>query len=372
MIKKEKVIVTGIVMMIIIITSYWSPLFIKLNITNYKSEEKYTDEEKVLYYFIEEKLMDKEGGIYTNYLNEDNNGDITKGYSVLSESQGLLLEYYLYCNDKDGFRRTFKYIREKMILNDNLVSWRINSDEKSEVSATIDDLRIVRNLLVGSEEFKDLKYKYYGWKISKGIYNNLVVNHKLMDFKDQYGSSNLTTLCYLDLKSLDMLRKLDKKWDVVFSSSIKIINEGYIDDNLPLYKKYYDNNKNDYDEEDIDTLLSLIVILNKAEIGEDISPSIRWIKNQFKEYGYISTKYTLNNNEGSDIESTAIYGLIAQISKKINDEELYKLAIDRMNLFQVKDLKSDIYGAFGDDKSKVVFSYDNLNALLAYRRRWEI
>jgi len=36
-----------------------------------------------------------------------------------------------------------------------------------------------------------------------------------------------------------------------------------------------------------------------------------------------------------------------------------------MNKFQVRDKESEIYGAFGDEETKSVYSFDNLQAILA-------
>ncbi|MBU6136229.1 glycosyl hydrolase family 8 [Clostridium tertium] len=373
--KTNKQIITIIVLLLFVISCiYLSYIYLfkyikNIEINSVVSMEEVTKEEEILNKFINEKLMDEYGGIYTNYNNISTEGDLTKGHDILSESQGMMLNYCLYKNDQEKFNDSFKYIKENMFLKNGLISWRIENNKSSDVSATIDDLRIARALIIGAEEFDNLRYRYYGIKISNGIYKNLIQENRLIDFHDGYGKSNVTTLCYLDLYALKLFSLFDDKWNDVYTKSLKIINNGYISDELPLYRKYYDGNIEIFDnEENIDTLLSILVILNKAEVNEDISKSVDWIKERLKYIGYISTSYNINTLDESKIESTSIYANIAQIAKVINDEELYNMAINKMKNFQVINEKSNIYGSFGNEQTEDVYSYDNLNALLAFRR----
>lgn len=364
------------ILIILILSSYLGYIFLykyikKIEINSVISNEEITKEEEILINFIDSKLINEFGGIYTNYNNIKTEGDLTKGHDILSESQGMILNYYLYKNNQENYEKIFEYVKENMILKNKLVSWRIENNKPSEVSATIDDLRIVRSLVIASEEFQNLKYRYYGIKVSNGIYENLITDNRLIDFHDGYGKSNITTLCYLDLYAIKLLSLFDDKWNEVYNKSIEIIEQGYISKDLPLYKKYYDGSINEYDkEENIDTLLSILVILNKAEVNEDISESTNWIKDRLKTFGYISSSYNVNMKDESKIESTAIYANIAQLAKVINDEELYKMAINKMKVFQVININSNIYGAFGNEETEEVYSYDNLNALLALRRKF--
>lgn len=371
---KNKIKLIASTLVIILITSYIGYVNLykyvkKVNLPSVVSSEDISREEALLLNFINSKLKNDKGGIYTNYSNNKTEGDLTKGHDILSESQGIILNYYLYNNEKNEYENTFKFIKENMMLRNGLISWRIEGNEPSNVSATIDDLRIAKSLILAGEEFNNIKYRYYGLKTAKGIKKNLVVDNRLIDFEDGYGKSNVTTLCYLDLYAMDMLSLFDEEWKKIYDKSLQIINEGFIGTELPLYRKFYDGDKEGYDsEEKVDTLLSLLVILNKVEVNEDISESVNWLKNRLKWYGYISTTYDIKNMEESRIESTSIYANLALIARVINDKELYDLAINKMKNFQVLNTESDIYGAFGYEASNEVYSYDNLNALLAFRR----
>ncbi|MDR5588449.1 MULTISPECIES: glycosyl hydrolase family 8 [Clostridium] len=325
------------------------------------------DEEKSLLDFINNKLMDEEGGVYTNYINSDSQGDITKGHAVLSESQGIMLLYSLEKNDRITFDRTLDYIRNYMVLKNNLISWRIEEKSKSEISATIDDLRIIKALLLAEEKWNDKGYRGIALRISGGISKELVENNILVDFNDGISKSKTTTLCYLDLQTIKMLSNLSSSWDKVLNTSLQILNNGYVSDEVPLYKKEFYRESGTYDDENIDTLLSMIILLNKQEYGEDIDKSITWIKQKFINDGFLSTSYSFNGESLTNIESTSIYSFIVQLASKADDKELASLAMNKIKAFQVNNKESVIYGGYGMEDGLQVYSYDNLNALFAHR-----
>lgn len=372
--KKFKAII--IFLVLILIVSYISYIYLykyvkKVEIPSVVSNQEVLNEEELLETFINEDLMNESGGIYTNYSNNKTEGDLTKGHDILSESQGMILNYYLYKGDEEAYKNSFNYIKDNMMLKDGLISWRIENNIPSEVSATIDDLRIARSLIIAGEEFNDLKYRYYGLKIANGIKKKLVTDNRLIDFHDGYGKSDVTTLCYLDLYGIKLLSLFDDSWNDIYSKSLDIIDNGFISNSLPLYKKSYDGSTESYDnEETADTLLSVLVTLNKAEVNEDVSLSVNWLKSRLKEYGYISTTYDINTLQESKVESTSIYANLVQIAKVINDKELYEMAMSKMKNFQILNKESKVYGSFGFEEANEVYSYDNLNALLAFRRKF--
>ncbi|WP_194189967.1 glycosyl hydrolase [Clostridium chrysemydis] len=327
-----------------------------------------SDRETILFDFIKKDMTNQNGGIKTNFKKELSEGDITKGDAVLSESEGMMLQYYLDRGDTLNFNKTLEFIKDDLKLKNGLVSWRLEGDKKAESSATIDDLRIVKALLLADERFKGIKYRMEAISISNSIYKNLVVDDSLIDFEDPSGKSKKTTLCYLDLPTLKYLNNIDSKWKFVFKNAKTVINNGFISDKVPLYSKYYENDTKKYDTENPDTLLSSIIILNKAEIGDDVSKSVNFIKEKFKKDGAIYAVYDRNTGEkASKVESTSIYSLLLRIASKVNDTELYNLALNKLEDFQVLNKDSEIYGGYGDPNTLTVYSFDNLNALLAYR-----
>lgn len=331
-----------------------------------------TNDEKMLLNFVSDKLIGQDGGVHTNYINESSDGDITKGHAVLSESQGIMLLYNLEKNNRDNFNTTFDYIKNNMMLPNNLLSWRVDGDEETNTSATIDDLRVIKALLLADEKWNDKNYRKFALKIADGIQKESLdkKDYVLTDFYDGYNKSDVTTLCYLDLPTLRMLANLDYfKWKKVYDKSVEILNGGYISDKLPLYRKAYYRNTNSYDENtDADTLLSMIVVLNKLQEGQDVSTTVEWIRKEFQQNGKIFATYNIaDGTPSSEFESTSVYAMIVQIASILGDKEIQNFAMNRMKEFQIKNKNSEVYGGFGSEDGTNVFSYDNLNALLAYR-----
>lgn len=345
------------------------PYFIPVKIIQTWGNGAPTSREEILYDFIQNHMTTDNGGIKTNYLNEKNDGDITKGDSVLSESEGLMLLYYLERDDKEGFNKTFEYIKNNMLLSNGLISWRVDGDKRSAVSATIDDLRIIKALIMGGEKWNNLKYRYYAIEMANGVYRKLRTENLLVDFNDGQTNSDKVTLCYIDLEALQYLNNIDFKWKSIRVESEKILNGGFISNKVPLYRKYYDIKTKKYDnDENVDMLLNTIILLDKAEVGQNISESLNWIIDKFKTDGAIYVSYNDTTGEKtSDIQSTSIYANLLQIAEIENNKELYTLALRKLNAYQVLDKKSKLYGGYGDKKTMQVYSFDNLNALLAYR-----
>lgn len=345
------------------------PYFIPVKIIQTWGNGAPTSREEILYDFIQNHMTTDNGGIKTNYLNEKNDGDITKGDSVLSESEGLMLLYYLERDDKEGFNKTFEYIKNNMLLSNGLISWRVDGDKRSAVSATIDDLRIIKALIMGGEKWNNLKYRYYAIEMANGVYRKLRTENLLVDFNDGQTNSDKVTLCYINLEALQYLNNIDFKWKSIRVESEKILNGGFISNKVPLYRKYYDIKTKKYDnDENVDMLLNTIILLDKAEVGQNISESLNWIIDKFKTDGAIYVSYNdATGEKTSDIQSTSIYANLLQIAEIENNKELYTLALRKLNAYQVLDKKSKLYGGYGDKKTMQVYSFDNLNALLAYR-----
>ncbi|WP_297629600.1 glycosyl hydrolase family 8 [uncultured Clostridium sp.] len=371
--KKGLKIGVGVILAAILIglvgTKMLLPYFIPVKIVETWGSGPPTSREEILYNFIENNMITQNGGIKTNYLNEQNEGDITKGDSVLSESEGLMLLYYIERNDEAGFEKTFEYIKNNMLLDNGLISWRIDGDKKSQVTATIDELRIIKALIIGGEKWNSIKYRYYAITIANSLYKNLREENLLVDFNDGKTNSDMVTLCYIDLSALKYLTNIDFKWKSIYTESEKILNGGFISDKVPLYRKDYNIKTRKYDNnENVEMNLNTIILLNKAEVGDNISKSVDWIVQKFKDDGAIYSLYNAETGApATDIQSTTIYANLLQIAEIENNEELYKMALRKLNAYQVVDKDSVLYGGYGDKKTLEVYSFDNLNALLAYR-----
>jgi hypothetical protein len=371
MIKKNRVVlVISTIILICIVAFYFSVPYIKPIDSKIQWENNpVSQKEQILLDFVNLKLMNDDYGIKTNYKEANSEGEITKGSSVLSESQALMLLYYIDRDRKGEFDQILSYIKGNMILKNGLLSWRVEGEEAAGVNSTIDDLRVVKALLLASERWNDISYRSLAFKISKGLKKELMDDNLLADFNDGYGKSSKTTLCYLDLEAFKLLANLDNEFKPIYESSLLIMNNGFISDNLPLYKKEYDRQNKVYDDEDINMELNSIILLNRAQVGEDVTKSVNWLKDHYKFDGGIFASYDKNTGvPKSKVEATSIYSNLLQVADLIDDKELYDICKYKIEGYQVINEGNEIYGAYGDSNTYEVHSFNNLNALLAWRK----
>lgn len=364
---KRFYVCTLVLALVLGILAYFSYPYIKpLNVNKVFENYKETKNSKEVREFVENKLSRKDGAIYTNYLNEENKGDETKGHYILSESQGLLMEYALMTNNEELFNKAYNIIKEYMILDNGLISWRISKDnEKNTTSALIDELRIARCFIEAYEKFDKFKYKVDAVNLSKAILKNSSYNNMVIDFNNQGQKSNLLTLCYIDITAFDLLSNINDKWKEISFKGSEIVNKGYISDTTPLYRKNFNLDSNKYSEEKENELLySLMVWENLIKIGK--SPEIinDWMAKQIKKYGCLYTKYSIKDNTPVDyIESTSIYAVAYRISLKGNDKEFQDKLYKNLMKYQIKT--GELKGGFGMEKTKEAYSFDNLEAMIS-------
>lgn len=343
---------------------YIFPIYDEFTYNNNKVSER----EEILFDFIDKKLTNNDDGIKTYYTNVNSEQDINKENSVSSQSEGMMLLYYLERNDKKSFDRTLKYIEKNMFLSSNLVSSKVKEGEKDKISRSVDNLRIVNALLLASQRWGGLKYRQVAINIEKAIDKNLLYDGALVDSSDGQSKDYMITLSYIDLQTMKRLSYIDFNWKKIYTQSLRVLDNGYISAEVPLYKNKYNMKTEEYDTEDIDMVSSLRCILNKAEVSKDVSESINWITEKFKKDGAIYSKYNFNTgNKVSDEESVSIYALLVQIAKKTGNDDLYNMSLKKLKKLQVMDKNSNMYGGYEDLKTLDAYSIDNLNALLAYR-----
>lgn len=331
------------------------------------SNNEVSEQEQNLLNFITTDLMTSDYGILTNYNAEKSEGEITKGHSVLSESEGLMLLYYLDVNDKDKYDNVLSYIKNKMLMKNGLLKWRVGEDEK-EVPSTIDDLRVVKALLLASEKWNEINYRKDAFKISRAIKKELADGNLLSDFYDEYGKSNKTQICYLDILSLRLIASLDNDYKNIYNASLELLDKSLVSEDVPLYRKEYDRSTREFDTEDLNMELNSVVLLNRAEAGLDVQKSLQFLKKKYNEDNGIFSSYDVNGNVKSNIESTTIYANLLKTASLAGDSELYEICKNKIKAYQVQDKNSKIFGAYGDTVTLQVYSFNNLNALLAWRK----
>ncbi|MEO1816282.1 MAG: hypothetical protein ABGU93_11940 [Acetobacterium sp.] len=318
--------------------------------------------------FIGNQLTSPNGGIYTNYQNTAQTGDLSTGHEVLSESMGLLLEYARLTGDQRLFDETSDYIEDHLMVDDILL-WRIveNSDPITDVSATIDDLRIYQTLALAKAQWP---LNDSATKIFETLENQLPTRGFQSGYLVSYYSAASPTqdktveVAYLNLSAIQTLAAAKPEIATAVTTNQQILLGSFIGETLPLYHKSYDPQKGTYTDADgkINILDSLMVIQNLAQAGIYSPQSIDWLEEKTAS-GTLYSYYDPQTGAALDTqESSAAYGIAAQIGAVLGNEFLTGNALTQLKKHQNADSQSPFYGGFGYNNN--AYSYDNLQALL--------
>ncbi|MDD3307134.1 MAG: hypothetical protein PHO29_08585 [Acetobacterium sp.] len=318
--------------------------------------------------FIQKQLTSANGGIYTNYQNTAQTGELSTGHEILSESMGLLLEYARLTGDQMLFYNTTDYIQNYLIVEDILL-WRVveNNDPITDVSATIDDLRIYQTLTLAKKQWP---LNESGTKISETLENQLPSKGFQSDYLVNYYSAASPTqdktveVAYLNLAAIQTLATVRPELTAAVATNKQILLGSFISETLPLYHKSYDPQKGTYTNADgkINILDSLMVIQNLAEAGIYSPQTLDWLEERTVS-GTLYSYYDPQTGAALDTqESSAAYGITAQIGAALGNEVLTDSALTQLKKHQNTDQLSPFYGGFGYNNN--AYSYDNLQALL--------
>jgi hypothetical protein len=332
-------------------------------VNNYKINQHILEKYFINYFF-------KDGSIATNPGNLEYVKEYATGNQVLSESLGLWMQYCVLKNDQIYFDKGFEFIKNKMLINDLIAYRYIPEGELFHVTSAIDDFRIVGELLKAERKWKDTEYKEKAMQYANRMYESIVQKDQVVDFYDirYLAPGNCLTLCYADFSTMKSLAKLDERWQPVFENALRIVKEGYLGDFFPCFASYYNYSAKTYNIEQINMVQSLITSINLASIGECPTQTVDFIEQKVKNQTLFGS-YSSNGEELDYVKSTAVYALAAILGNKTGNKELEDAAIDNMLQFQVLNDQSELYGAFADINTKDVYSFDNLNALIAMQMK---
>lgn len=319
--------------------------------------------------FFQNHMISQQNEIYTNFLDTDQKGDLATGHDILSESYGLLMMRAVLKNDRALFDRCNNYLTENL-WNGEILSWRKNSSsgEYSSVNAAVDDLRIIQALILGYNTWQDKTLYRQARKMAGKLYRHNVQDGYFIDTYDAASKSKVenATLCYQNLYAFRLLGKIDFRWNKVYENALELLQEGYLGDSFPLYQQRKNLHADQYETEEVNSIESLLTVLHLVEIGKVQPQTLEWLKQQVAAGALFSRYDRENGKPTTEFQSTAAYAISAIIGAKTGDTVLCQTAVERMNLYQVRNENSEIFGAYGDPQTKTVYSFDNLYALLAF------
>lgn len=332
-----------------------------------RSDAENKNRRSILRTFIQQKLM-KDGNIITNYLPDDEQQNVATGHDLLSESAGLYL-LDLASKDTKGRFDVFYKRTVATFYDGKQFSYRVtDKGEQYPVNASLDDLRILRSLIVAKANFETKDYDKDFQDMSANFIKYSTNEGLLIDFYDEKNDekSQEISLFYLDYRTLGYLYQLHGIDAKYLQYQVNLAKGGYISDDFPLYHQKYSYKSEEYqDGETINIIESLLTIRYLAEIGEAEQSSLDFVKEHVAK-GTLFNAYDLNGNPVDKNQSAASYAIAAIIGYFTDDDELYRQSISILENFQTTDATNAIYGGIGDPLTKEVYSFNNLMALLAY------
>ncbi len=306
-------------------------------------------------------------GIYTNYLETNQAGELASGHEVLSESASLSMRIAARTGQRERFEAAWRTARDTFEQEWGF-SYRYSPKQNKAyaMGASVDDLRMIRALYEAGEAFQEPAYSREADKLGERFAQYNVSAGSLRDFYDSvsHKTNTFLTLCYADLRTLQQLPASAKPQSLL-ENTLSTVEKGYLSDDFPFYETRYDYKDKRYESESIRTVESLLTILHLTEVGREREASIRFIKEQTLK-GALYGEYTRDGKPMNQVESTAIYAIAAMIGAERGDAQLYEASLRRLEAFRVTDTASPLFGGFGNATTKEAYSFDNLMALLAY------
>src|SRR3989338_5719270 len=340
-------------------------------------------------YFLVETMTTPEGGIWSNLKDT---WPLEAGYGVnhdlLSESAGLALMYAAYARDKALFDRYLAFVRDYLKTDDGLLIWRINLElgEEETSSASIDDLRVVKGLLLGYECWREDGIRSLALQIANGVktYNFhdwiLIWGSYWDDGFVGVDNTPEKILSYIDTEAMQLLTGHDASWDPILQDNVSFLSQGLIEPGNPLNGLFEDTYEGGQYQHDPNELASMIrgmhtaLWLARGGRTDLAQRSLNMVKKEFNETHHISHKYHWDGSPEGGAQDMAVYGIIARLAYALNDVSFAEAILEKMSGIQITEAGHPYYGAFTWEEDDIadqrVYIFSHLNALVvfAYQR----
>ncbi|MGN0794963.1 MAG: glycosyl hydrolase family 8 [Aristaeellaceae bacterium] len=292
-------------------------------------------------------------------------GSIRPGDTMLSETQGLLMYYALRAGDQALFDQAWNAARDRLLEN-GLFAWQAANGKRSDVNASLDDLRIIDALYAAAGMWDG--YRADAAELSHKLYNAAVSEQVMRDFArlSDGQACEQVTLCYQHPAAMHRLSALDVRWRGAAASAEKLLKNGIISDAFPLYWPGYDLAAESYTGDTLHMAEALVTVLHAAEAGIAEERTLQWLEATLRQ-GPLYARYDTQGQvvPGYAYESTAVYALAAQIGQTCGRSELTRLALARME--RLRCFEGALSGGYGRSTDRSFYAYDQLQALLAWQ-----
>ncbi|MER3125410.1 glycosyl hydrolase lipoprotein [Bacillus pumilus] len=309
-------------------------------------------------YFMTHHLMTDQGLIRTSFAEQ---------HIYLSESLGLWMDYLVRKKDPNSFEQQFHVLQDQFLLDHHLLSWQIESDQKSQVNALVDDLRVIAALQKADHLWQKPAYQKTAKDIAQSLKDKNMYKGILSDYYDAAANrtSHTITLSYIDLAAIKELVSLHIFTKQMASHQLAILK--HAPRQKGFFPKSYDIKKKAYSfDQEINMIDQLYTAFHADLANVHTSAIMKWLKTTFKEEGKLYGRYKLGTLKPSvTYESPSVYALVILYALKQNEPEFAKDVYERMKELQIKDPLKPYYGGYMNEKD--THSFDNLLPLIAER-----
>ncbi|MBC5916008.1 glycosyl hydrolase family 8 [Bacillus pumilus] len=309
-------------------------------------------------YFITHHLMTDQGLIRTSFAEE---------HIYLSESLRLWMDYLVRKKDQNLFDQQLGVLQDQFLLDHHLLSWQIESEQKSKANALVDDLRVVSALQKANRLWKKPAYQSTAKEIAQALKEKNMYKGILSDYYD--ASTNRTshtiTLSYIDPKAIKELESLHIFTKQMTSNQLAILKQA--PRKKGFFPKSYDIKKKTYSfDQEINMIDQLYTAQHAHHAKVNTSEIMKWLKTSFKQDGKLYGRYKLSTLQPSvTYESPSVYALVILYALKQNEQKFAKTVYHRMKELQTQDPLKPYYGGYMNEKE--THSFDNLLPLIAER-----
>ncbi len=328
--------------------------------------------------FLETRMMTAQGGIYTfspitktSWFGRPSvRVEDLRASGLLSESNGMLMRYAVDVDDRALFDRQFRFVKKWMTGHLGLFFWKISHDAEltADSTAIIDDLRIVDAALAAGEKWSEEEYTRFGSEVAYNILDLESKDGLLRDFVSwrDWGENALSPQIQLSYLHLDAIRRIAaarEDWKGLYAKNAAMLADGQLGSGL-FYEKFNFETRR-YEGTRQNTINQLYCALFLAGHDPNNRRALDFFATRWREDGAIYAEYEAQSESATkDYESSSVYALLVRYALRMNDPSLADAWLKRLLAFQVADEHSPLYGSFSDDE---VYSFDNLEALLALR-----
>ncbi len=310
--------------------------------------------------YILQQFSNGEGGIITSTTSSTP----PSGQDVLSESQGMMMQYAAAKRDRELFDAVWEYTRTRMMTG-GLAAWYTEAKGgKAGVNATIDDLRIWDALRKAGALWGEA-YEAAAAETREAIKGRcLDVNGRIVNFTEFESGrrADSVSLCTLDIEILTALAEADAGFAPALESAREILEKGRISDEFPLYYGSYSYTAGTYSREELNTAEAMYTLWNLARAGMLPEDTMAWLREKVLA-GELAARYGTDGKATASYHSTAVYGLAALTARAAGDEETAEWAVRRMERMSVTEAEDPLYGAYCQ-KGATIHAFDQLIPLL--------